>query len=101
MYTIIGLLLSVFVSLYTVATSPSRVECYGRRGVLEHGVKLDGRFRCVYRAHDPGPDVEPYPEVPVALEYESTIYCTGGTVPIQVNYRTVGCQRVSVDTRRE
>ncbi len=87
--TVYGILVTVLASI----TMPTTASC--PMNMYVEGVRPSGVTRCVRPLPDdpnhwPG---EPEPE-PSRLEDEIPlrIYCTGGTIPIVVNERTVGCQ---------
>lgn len=85
-------LLSIACMLAAMATHPSRGRCPPRW--RNDGVRGDGRFECV-RPLEGG-----YDDVPGSRdasyqppgELLGRIYCTGGSVPIVVDERTVGCE---------
>jgi len=64
---------------------------------LRTGVRSDGRFACwPHPVGDPRYDGtwgRPERSVQPPWVIESQLYCTGGTRPIVVDARTVGCQR--------
>ena len=78
-------------------TRPTRVQCPSGYD-LRTGVRRTGDFVCwPSPMGDPRYDgaVEGYPERSVQSNavIGGRIYCTGGAVPIVVDYRTASCQR--------
>ena len=77
-----------------IASAPPMATC--PRGWYVEGVRPSGRSRCLPA---PPPNCgEPVPpnNGPCPLdsrETEVAVYCTGGSHPIVVNERTVGCTR--------
>lgn len=79
-----------FVAACIVATfmmlAPRKATC--RKGMYQaHGVTPSGKYLCRDVVPE-GREDEIEPE-----EYGGSIYCTGGSRPIVINERTVGCQR--------
>ncbi len=92
-----------FVSLVLLrlacAAQPERARCPDGWG-LDTGIRRDGSFECwsapaaACRDAMPGrASDECYARQPEPVHIDSQIYCTGGTQPIVVDERTVGCQR--------
>jgi hypothetical protein len=80
------------------ATRPARAQCPGSWG-LDTGVRRNGSFECwspptpACKEAMPGrASDECYTHYPEPVHVDSQIYCTGGTRPIVVDERTVGCQ---------
>ncbi len=68
-------------------TRPHRARC--TRGFYAEGVSMDGKTTCRQSPPLAWPDERYFP----AETYPMQIYCTGGSRPIVVDHRTVGCQR--------
>lgn len=87
---------SIWVLVVAAVIRPSRGMCPA--GMHHEGVRRDGAFVCVRApVGDPGrdgtwgnPDVSVVPPGEIA----GHIYCTGGALPIVVDERVVGCQRM-------
>ena len=90
----------VFYALVTVLviaalslTRPTRARCPA--GWLHEGVRPSGAFACkpalVGGERDPAGGIDTAYQPPGELG--GRVYCTGGAVPIVVDYRTVGCTR--------
>lgn len=86
-------ILSALVLVAGMALRPARARC--PQGFHNDGVRLEtGRFDCRRPPGKPdwtgtGPDLGVVP--PGTLS--GRIYCTGGTSPVVVSERIVGCQR--------
>ena len=85
-------LLAAFLFVLAVMLGPKRC----RAGWYVEGVRPTGIARC--RPSPPAGCGEPVPPFnqPCPMDTRSepmAIYCTGGAVPVVVDYRTVGCQR--------
>lgn len=81
---------------YAWCVHPARARCPAGHD-LRTGIRRDGHFECWPAVvGDPLYDgAAGYPERGRQSDAILTgrIYCTGGTQPIIVDYRTVGCQR--------
>lgn len=89
-------LLSIFILLFCFASHPDHGGC--GEGWWVNGVRPDGRYGCRPRSllpDHPSRGHEPDDVYDADSDHEiySRIYCTGGTQPIVVDFRTVGCQR--------
>lgn len=87
-----GELIGGFIFVLAVLLSPK--QC--RDGWFVEGIRPNGMTQCrpkpPTRCGEPGPpDNQPCPQDD-RVELRA-IYCTGGTRPIVVDDRTVGCQR--------
>lgn len=83
----------------TFATHPIRARCPAGWG-LDTGVRRDGSFECWSPPASECRDAMPgrasdecHARFPAPVHIDSQIRCTGGTEPIVVDERTVGCQR--------
>jgi hypothetical protein len=81
--------------LAAMVVEPTRARCPA--GWYVNGVKPTGRFECL-RVPGGNPLYDGAGGWPNrAIDYPGSlrgrIYCTGGTHPVVVNYRVVGCQR--------
>jgi hypothetical protein len=78
-----------------VVTSQSVIR-HCDRGYYVDGVSPTGNYRChVIPKRQLIEDTPPYTSKDLPgedFEYHSHIYCTGGSMPIVVNFETVGCQ---------
>lgn len=84
-------LIAAFLFVLAVLLSPKRC----RDGWFVQGVRPSGATTCE-QAPPPrcGEPVPPYQQpCPASSSYPMAIYCTGGSRPIVVDYRTVGCTR--------
>lgn len=86
---------TILVLCWSTATRPRGARC--PQGWYVDGIRPTGRFDC---ARTPGGDIMydgagGYPDRAVDLpgRLGGRLYCTGGSHPIVVNERTVGCQR--------
>jgi hypothetical protein len=77
-------LLTIAVMTVASLVQPRRARCPD--GMYVNGVRPSGAFECRI-----APKLKH--EAPPDSELGGRIYCTGGTRPIVVDYRTVGCQR--------
>lgn len=89
-------LLSLLVSLVSAITRPSTAICPD--GYANQGVRPDGQYRCRPRSALPDITIGARDQViddPTLDEKELSgrIYCSGGSAPIVVNEKTVGCMR--------
>lgn len=75
---VLAALASIFLLCWSCALRPTRARCPDAWWV--NGVRPSGVWGC--RPAD-GRD----------LEIQSRVYCTGGSIPIVVDDRTVGCTR--------
>lgn len=80
--------LSVLVLAVAMLLQPARAAC--PHGWVQAGVDRAGAFSCVHELV--GRDWDPKAYRPAGTVY-GRIYCSGGTVPLQVDERTVGCGR--------
>lgn len=85
---------AVLVSFVLALALPSRAQCPVGWS-LHEGVRRSGEFACygplAERCGDAREYTDPCPKPEIT---RSRIYCTGGSRPIVVDFRTVGCQRV-------
>lgn len=86
MIDVVTSLLSVVVLCVCMVARPQRARCPS--SWHHEGVARDGTYHCVPSLVGDGWDA---PQPPGRIGGE--IYCTGGTVPIVEDERTVGCQR--------
>jgi hypothetical protein len=87
----LGGLITAFVLMFAWAARPERATC-PPCWYLDSGIRPSGLFRCVPDlVRDPAGSIDAALQPPGAIE--GMIYCTGGSVPIVVDYRTVGCTR--------
>lgn len=85
---ILGIAASVLILLWLSITRPIVVKCpHGWRNY--DGVRRTGDFSCAPAMTGSGENDEP--ESPWRLQLR--VYCTGGSEPIVVSERVVGCQR--------
>lgn len=85
-------LLSTACLLYATLVHPTRARCPARW--RNEGIRRDGRFECkrpLVGGEDDRPGV-PDTSVQPPGELLGRIYCTGGRVPVVLNYRTVACE---------
>lgn len=92
-----AILLSLIVFFVTAVTRPDHARCPD--GFHLDGARSDGVYRCrprstlpdrPSRGHEPDDVDDPTLD---DRELLGRIYCTGGTSPIVVDEKTVGCQR--------
>lgn len=86
---VIGIAIGVLCAAIVHVVAPSNHMCLA--GFYLEGVRPDGRYTC-RRSPANDEDQRPFVHVLDDLEYPGFVTCTGGTEPIVVNYRTVGCQ---------
>jgi hypothetical protein len=81
-------------ALVVAILQPSSARC-DRGWSLGEGIRRDGRFACYSPPpHDCGEPRGPYERpCPPARKKYARIYCTGGSVPVIQDERTVGCTR--------
>lgn len=77
-------LLTGIILLVARVREPTRASC-PKDWWLDTGIRRDGSFRCARPSKNEAP--------PPPGHLGGRIYCTGGSVPIIVGVRTVGCQR--------
>lgn len=77
-------LLSLAVLAVASVVQPRRARCPG--GMYVEGVRPSGSFECRV-----APRFER--DIPPDVEIAGRIYCTGGSRPIVVDSKTVGCMR--------
>jgi hypothetical protein len=90
--TLEALILGIASAIIAVASCtyrPDRAQC--AEGYYVNGVRGDGRFECLRSPPVAKRDCT-QPTGP-SLGIVSRIYCTGGSRPIVVDQRTVGCIR--------
>lgn len=80
-------LMSLAIIVVAAVVQPERAQC-PRGSYLHTGVRMSGRFECARTLLGRENDAEQPPGI-----LHGRIYCTGGSSPIVVNERTVGCQR--------
>ena len=90
----VGLLVTACVVMSVWVVKPRSAQCPDR-WYLDTGIRPSGAFRCVPDlvgdVNDPAGGVDRAVQPPG--EITGRIYCTGGSVPIVVDYNTVGCTR--------
>lgn len=89
---VLAALFSITIGAIGVGTCPPQwhhngVRRYTDRGAFECEAKLPP---C---CGEPAGALECQRQCPAVQRFHSRIYCTGGTLPIVVNERTIGCQR--------
>lgn len=88
-------LVSLALLALAFAVRPQRAVCPAGHD-LRTGIRRSGAFRCwpavVGPMDDDGTFGRPERGVQPDGVIESRVYCTGGSVPIVVDARTVGCQ---------
>lgn len=98
--TTISLFASIFAICYSTILQPKIIRCPGELRVLD-GVRIDdrivskGMFKCSYVPIGGDDDVftgKTTSIVPPGFVVDR-IHCTGGSLPIVVDTRTVGCSR--------
>jgi hypothetical protein len=89
---------SIVILSMAMALRPARARCPDGWG-LDTGVRRNGSFECwspppaECASSMPGRSSdECHARFPDPVHIDSQIYCTGGTQPIVVDERTVGCQ---------
>lgn len=95
----IGDLIQIFCVALLLAIAamrrPTTARCFPNEYV--EGVRRDGSTWCVHRPTKPEIDCSGtkrcVSDEPPRYSTPLMIYCTGGTRPIVVDYRTIGCQR--------
>lgn len=93
-FEVIFAILSIVILSIAMVLQPVKAKCPGDYTLVE-GVRRNGAFIC--GSPPPGncgsskEPTWPCPEAEIRIY--SKIYCTGGSVPIQVDFQTVGCMR--------
>jgi hypothetical protein len=86
----LGVLTSIVCVITMQIVSPSHQTCL--RGFYVNGVRPNGSYEC--RSIPPRDDqLDEWIKSAVEQSYKAQVYCTGGSHPIVVDYKTVGCQR--------
>lgn len=90
--------MSLLIIVVAIAARPTRAQC-PRGFYLDAGIRTSGPDVGAFSCRRPpiGGDDDVLTGRETAIEQpgvlRSRIYCTGGTMPVVVNHRTVGCQR--------
>jgi len=86
---VLGSFVSILLLLAAMVVRPARATCpEPTRMWYVEGIPRSGVFTC---KRTPTGHENDSPERPGRIT--SRIYCTGGSLPIVVDFRTVGCQR--------
>jgi hypothetical protein len=91
---VVALLIAWAIGLCSPCVRPTSARCPPQHD-LRTGIRADGRFECwpQLRADPEWDDTRDGTGVQSSVTIPGRIYCTGGTRPIVIDYRTVGCQR--------